>query len=474
VGAQKSRFNRCLAEMTRGLNSSLSSGEKLHMLLRMSAQALGVRGCSILMLDAQKKRLIHTVSKGLTERYIRKGFVESAESLSSVLAGEVVAIADASIDPRVEFRELAEQERIVSILGVPLRIGEEILGTVRAYSRAAREFTTGEAEFVTTVANLAAIVLASDRHATESTTEAASNIPTQTVSLKSQLRPVAFAHPSEEEFARLLDFYQIDWLYEPRTFVLDRAKGKSGVMFTPDFYLPALDLYVEMTTLKPELAREKRRKVSRLRELYPDVNIKLLARRDYDRLLAKYGYGPQAGEKMRGVGRVLFSTARIQRRVRHLATDISKDYADRDPVLVGVLRGVFCFMADLMRNLTVPVDVDFMALSYYQGKNGKGVQITEDLHVNIEGRHVLLVEDIVDTGMTLSFVLSHLRVQGPASLEVCTLFDKRVRRLADVPLRYVGFEAPDEFLVGYGLDYNERYRNLPFVALMKEEETIPG
>jgi hypoxanthine phosphoribosyltransferase len=218
--------------------------------------------------------------------------------------------------------------------------------------------------------------------------------------------------------------------------------------------------------------REKNRKVRRLRELYPEVNIKLLARRDYDRLLAKYGQGPLAGAKTRGVGRVFFSAAQVQKRVQQLAKEISRDYEGRHLLLVGVLRGVFCFMADLMRYLTVPADVDFMAISYYGAEGGGAVHVTKDLDLNLEGRHVLLVEDIVDTGMTLSFVIGHLKARNPASLTVCSLLDKRVRRLAEVSLSYVGFEVPDEFLVGYGLDYQGEYRNLPFIALMSEEK--PG
>jgi hypoxanthine phosphoribosyltransferase len=289
----------------------------------------------------------------------------------------------------------------------------------------------------------------------------------------SQVKQSAFAHPSEEEFARLLDFYGIEWAYEPRSFALE-WEGKAPEMFTPDFYLPALDLYVEMTTLKPGLTAEKKRKVRRLRELYPDVHVRLLARRDYDRLLAKYGHGPLAGAKTRGVGKVLLSASRIQKRVSELARDISNDYEGRRPVLVGVLRGVFCFMADLMRYVTIPADVDFMALSYFGGGGGKAVRVTMDVGLNLRGRHVILIEDIVDTGMTLSFVLGHLRASGPASLRVCTLLDKRERRLADVELDYVGFEVPDEFLVGYGLDYREEYRNLPFIALMEEGPVGPA
>ena len=467
-------FNKALSEIAEALNSSLTASEKLRLLVKATARALGVRGCSIMLLDSQRKRLVHAASHGLSERYLRKGFLESEKSLSEALDGKTVIIRDVATDPRIQFQELAQLEHISSILSVALKIKGEVVGTLRAYSRTSREFTSREEVFLITAANLAGIVLESGRFTEieKPLLESEARVVPHPASLASQLKPTTFAHPSEEEFARLLDFYQIEWLYEPRSFQLRWDDGKGSEMFTPDFYLPVLDLYIEMTTLKPGLMREKNRKVRRLRELYPEVNIKLLARRDYDRLLAKYGQGPLAGAKTRGVGRVFFSAAQVQKRVQQLAKEISHDYEGRHLLLVGVLRGVFCFMADLMRYLTVPADVDFMAISYYGAERGGAVHVTKDLDLNLEGRHVLLVEDIVDTGMTLSFVIGHLKARNPASLTVCTLLDKRVRRLAEVSLSYVGFEVPDEFLVGYGLDYQGEYRNLPFIALMSEEK--PG
>ncbi|MFN3974003.1 MAG: hypoxanthine phosphoribosyltransferase [Dehalococcoidia bacterium] len=279
--------------------------------------------------------------------------------------------------------------------------------------------------------------------------------------------PPPFAHPSEAEFAHILDFYGVRWVYEPRSFPIRWEGGKVVEMFTPDFYLPDLDLYIELTTLRQSLVTEKNRKLRLLRQLYPDIKIKLLYRRDYHRLLARYGFGPLAQAGVRGIERVLFSTDAIQKRVAELGRQISQDYKGKEPVLVGVLRGVLCFMADLMRAISLPVSVDFMAISYY-GK-GEGVRITKDLDLDIRGRDVLLVEDIVDTGMTLHFILRYLESRGPSSLRVCALLDKRVRRIADVPIHYVGFEVPDEFLVGYGLDYLEKYRNLPFIGILKPE-----
>ena len=474
VSKQTVGFNSALSEIAEALNSGLPTGEKLHLLVRAAGRALGVRGCSLMLLDAQRKRLVHAASQGLSERYLRKGFLEFEKSLSDIMDGKIVTISDVANDPRIQFQELAQQEHISSIMGVPLKIGGEVVGTLRAYSRTSREFSPREEEFLSTVANLVAVVLESGRLAEveKPSQESEAVAVSRPVPLSSQVKLIAFAHPSEEEFARLLDFYQIEWLYEPRSFHLKWDKKKGAEMFTPDFYMPGLDLYIEVTTLKPELTREKNRKVRRLRELYPDVKIKLLARRDYSRLLAKYGHGPLAGAKTRGVGRVYFSAEQVQKRVQQLAREISRDYEGRHLILVGVLRGVFCFMSDLMRYLTVPADVDFMAISYFGVGSGKAVRVTKDLDLNLEGRHVLLVEDIVDTGMTLSFVLGHLKAHHPASLAVCTLLDKRVRRLAEVSLSYVGFEIPDEFLVGYGLDYQEEYRNLPFIALLSEEK--PG
>lgn len=270
-----------------------------------------------------------------------------------------------------------------------------------------------------------------------------------------------------------MNFYGVQWLYEPRSFPLRWDGDRVVEMFTPDFYLPELDLYVELTTMKQSLVTDKNRKLREIRDLYPDINIKLLYRRDIHRLLAKYGFGPLAQADIPGVERVLFTKPQIDRRVTELGRTISQDYANQDLLLIGVLRGVFCFMADLMRQITLPLSVDFMSVSYYGGNQdgASTAQINKGPDVAIAGRHVLLIEDIVDTGMTLGYLLRYLQAQEPASLKVCTLLDKQVRRLTDVKLDYVGFEAPDEFLVGYGLDYLERYRNMPFIGILRPGES---
>jgi bifunctional protein TilS/HprT len=280
---------------------------------------------------------------------------------------------------------------------------------------------------------------------------------------------VQFAHESEAEFARILDFYGISWLYEPRSFPLRRKGERILEAFTPDFFLPDLNLYVELTTLRQKLTTEKNRKMRLLRQLYPQVNVKLLNKKDYLRLLAKYGYGPPEAKKLPDIDRVLISASKLQRRVGELGAQISRDYTGQAPMAVGVLKGVFFFMADLLRHISLPVSVDFMAISSYEDDSGGAVKILKDLDLSIAEQHVLLVEDIVDTGMTLNRILERLRSHRPASLKVCALLDKRARRLVDVPLDYVGFEVPDEFVVGYGLDYRQRYRNLPFIGTLKHE-----
>jgi hypoxanthine phosphoribosyltransferase len=166
---------------------------------------------------------------------------------------------------------------------------------------------------------------------------------------------------------------------------------------------------------------------------------------------------------------ILLTSQQIQQRVQELGASISTDYAGRNPLLVGVLKGVLFFMADLLRDITIPVEVDFMAITSYsaEARDQGFVRMVKDLEIPVTGRHVIFVEDVIDTGLTLNFLLRNLRSQKPASLEVCVLFDKPERRLIDIPVRYLGFDLPDKFVVGYGLDHQERYRNLPFVGLLK-------
>jgi hypoxanthine phosphoribosyltransferase len=172
------------------------------------------------------------------------------------------------------------------------------------------------------------------------------------------------------------------------------------------------------------------------------------------------------------VGEILVQRDELEHRVRELAEEISRDYAGRDLLLIGVLKGAVFFLSDLMRHLDVDCEVDFMAVSSYGASTDSSgvVRILKDLDAPIQGRDVLIVEDIVDSGLTLSYLLRTLNARNPASLEVCALLTKPERRQVDLPARYVGFEIPDRFAIGYGLDHAERYRNLPFIATLREQE----
>jgi hypoxanthine phosphoribosyltransferase len=170
------------------------------------------------------------------------------------------------------------------------------------------------------------------------------------------------------------------------------------------------------------------------------------------------------------IGEVLVTEEELSARVAELGREISADYAGRDLLLVGVLKGAVFFLADLMRELDGPCEVDFMAVaSYGSSTDSSGVvRILKDLDASIEGRHVLIVEDIVDSGLTLSYLLRTMRAREPASLEVCALLTKPERRKSNVDIRYVGFEIPNRFVIGYGLDHAERYRQLPYVAVLED------
>ncbi|MEA3345652.1 MAG: hypoxanthine phosphoribosyltransferase [Chloroflexota bacterium] len=173
----------------------------------------------------------------------------------------------------------------------------------------------------------------------------------------------------------------------------------------------------------------------------------------------------------RDVSKILISNEEIQAKIAEMGRTISEDYQGRDLLLVCVLKGAFMFLADLMRHITIPHEIDFMATaSYGRSTESSGiVRILKDLNTNVEGRDILVTEDIVDTGLTLKYLLRLLRDRNPASLRVCCLLDKKARRKVEVPLDYVGFTVPNEFVVGYGLDYGGLYRNLPYVGILKPE-----
>jgi len=168
------------------------------------------------------------------------------------------------------------------------------------------------------------------------------------------------------------------------------------------------------------------------------------------------------------VEEILLDSQTVATRVAELGAQLSADYAGRDPVLVSVLKGALVFLADLMRAMDLPSSVDLMEVSSYAGTETSGqVRILKDLSKPIEGRDVIVVEDIIDTGLTLNYLLGYLADRQPASIKICCLLDKPARRLADIPIDYIGFTIPDRFVIGYGLDYEERYRNLPYIGVLK-------
>lgn len=172
------------------------------------------------------------------------------------------------------------------------------------------------------------------------------------------------------------------------------------------------------------------------------------------------------------IEKILLSEQQIQARIQELGEVLTKEYADKNPVIIGVLKGVVVFYADMIRHIQVPCQMDFMWLSSYAGTDSTGkMLVRQDVTADIEGRHVLILEDIFDTGNSLEFTVNHLKKQNPASIKICTLLDKPERRRAGVTLKadYVGFTIPNAFVVGYGLDYNEKYRNLPYVGILKPE-----
>ena len=280
--------------------------------------------------------------------------------------------------------------------------------------------------------------------------------------------PAPFVHPAEAEFAAFLDFYRIRWEYEPKSFPLRWRNGRIAEMFTPDFYLPQQDLYVELTTMKQSLVTRKHRKIRRFKSMYPNTNVTLVHRKAFHELLGRFGYGSIDISSLRqeDIERILLSSSEIKERVAALGRQVSEDYAGESLVLVGLLKGITFFLADLAREITRPLAIDYLSIAN-PNVTPEGIQIERTLDLDVEGKHVILVEDIVNTGLTMDFILRSLQIQNPASLEVCALLDKVDRRMVGVDVKYVGFEIPNEYVVGYGLDHRELYRNLPFICVLK-------
>lgn len=468
----ENRYALAFKQIARLINSADPLKKVVTGVCASATRGLQAAGCAVMLLNPQREYLDILGAYGLSDLYLRKGPINARRSYGDILEGKTVAVEDVQLDKRTQYPEQAARENLKSLLGSPIIQKGEVIGEIRLYTRIRRRFKPHEKDFVATVANILAVALEKIELNQYLNKYHESNI-SQQKKLTSfsdlpirPVRPMNFGHPSEEEFARLLDFYQVEWLYEPRSFPLSSENGRITEMFTPDFYLPEINLFLELTTARQSLITEKNHKLRKLKELYPDINVRLLNKSDYLKLFAKYGFITPGENKMTGIRRLLFSKTQIQQRVKVLAKQISRDYQGQELVLVGILKGVVCFMSDLMMNMSIPVVIDFMAISTMDRKVDSAIQIMKDLDIDIGNRHVLMVEDIVDTGMTLNFVLNYLAARRPASLKVCTLLDKRIRRLIDMPIDYVGFEVPDEFVVGYGLDEGGKYRNLPDIGIL--------
>jgi hypoxanthine phosphoribosyltransferase len=461
---------QALHELIDVAGSSLTLKKALNTIARKTARALEASGCSILLLDPTRDHLVPAGFSGISELYLRKGSLRVSESMPSIMNGEVVAIRDVLDHPGIAYPDAARKEGISSILGAPISGKQGIMGEIRVYYHQSHDFKPADTEFILAASGVCTLLLENiGLHKVLSRVQRKTKTEEPDKGIRfaqGGLRPAEFSHLSETEFANLLDFYRIEWLYEPRSFPIEWKGNEIAEMFTPDFYLPETDLYIELTTMKQSLATDKNRKVRRLRELYPEIKVRLINRNDYGRLLAKYGHGPLGEPRVQGVGRILINQHQIQRRVKTLAQQISRDYAGKPLLLIGVLKGMTCFLSDLMQNISLPLSIDFMAVSNFGGDAIPPVKITKDLDETIAGRHVIMVEDIVDTGMTLNYILEHIKERHPASLRVCALLDKQARRLVGVPIDYLGFEVPDEFVVGYGLDFQGQYRNLPFIGVI--------
>lgn len=174
------------------------------------------------------------------------------------------------------------------------------------------------------------------------------------------------------------------------------------------------------------------------------------------------------------ISEVIFTAEEIQNKVKAMAKEISKDYMDKAPICIGVLKGVFFFMADLLRAMPISLEVDFLAVNNYSPDDRKQgvVRLVKDLDVSITGRHVLFIEDVIDTGLTLNYLLRNLKERKPASINVAVLFNKPKLRFIDIPIQYKGFDLPDRFVVGYGLDHQEKFRNLPYIGMLKANSIL--
>src|SRR5215218_5001017 len=288
-----------------------------------------------------------------------------------------------------------------------------------------------------------------------------------------------FAHPAEIELARLLTFYGLRWAYEPTTFAVRWGRDGRPVEFvTPDFYLPEHDLYLELTTMRQRLVTRKNRKFRLLRETYPNVRVRLLYLRDFQRL--RDVYGPSRIEREARIGDILYAEQDVEMRIAHLARELiqaweGKAVSERGqrPLLVGVGSGSDRFLTSLgenLRGLGVPVDLDRVALTSIAADPGPSrVRVSRPPTTSLTGRPVILVQEVLSTGLSATFLTAWMRRHGAAAVETCALMDREAARVVDVPVVCRGFAVPDVALAGYGLARRHEFRDLPYVAKIETD-----
>jgi hypoxanthine phosphoribosyltransferase len=297
-----------------------------------------------------------------------------------------------------------------------------------------------------------------------------------------------FAHPAEIDLARIFSFYRVRWMYEPTTFHLELDEtGRPLEQVTPDFYLPDYDTYVELTTMRQSLVTRKNRKIRRLKELFPSLRVKLVYRKDYDRLVGSL-LASSPEDVIRQPGKPLLLEAQIREQIEHLADHIASRYhlasnghprlqppmngLDADaPYLLGLGAGTLSFLEAIeraVRRRVTHVDCDWIELSRFSDAGpDERVRLHRRPCVPVSSRSVILVCDVVSSGLSAGFAMRWLERHGARQVEVCTLLDREEARILDVPIALAGFPAPREIMVGFGIPFQGLYADLPFVAALK-------
>lgn len=283
-----------------------------------------------------------------------------------------------------------------------------------------------------------------------------------------------FAHPAEVELARLLTFYGVRWAYEPTTFAVRwGSDGLPEEFVTPDFYLRDHDLYLELTTMRQRLVTRKNRKFRLLREQYPNVRVRMLYLRDYERLRDVYGIG--SVERETRIGSVLLAERDVETRIAELARQLSESWAtrypahrDQRPLLLGLGSGSERFLGSLGKSVLqqgTAVDLDRVELTALTGETvAERVRLSRGPGASVSGRMVVIVQEVLSSGLSAAYLHGWLQRHGAAAVDVCALLDREAARVVDVPVTCRGFAAPDVALAGYGLARRREYRDLPYIA----------